>query len=121
MTNKTIPVSAIIILSLVGNFYFGFKYFEARADFKETKSYLETQIANEKILEFAAYFIEKVLKADSEVDFETRLKLENMVRSIGDDEILALWNGFVGAKTELEAQDGVRNLLEALVSKIIVR
>ena len=59
-----------------------------------------------------------MLKAEKEIDFETRLKLENAVRNIGDDEILIQWQKFIESKTEAEAQTGVKNLLDLLVDKI---
>jgi len=65
--------------------------------------------------------IEKVLKAETEVDFETRLKLENAVRNLEDKEILARWSKFIESKTEAGAQEEVKNLLEALVNKIKIK
>jgi CRISPR/Cas system endoribonuclease Cas6 (RAMP superfamily) len=62
--------------------------------------------------------IEKVLKAEKEVDFETRLKLENAVREINDKEILNQWIKFTESKTEDEAQNNIKNLLDLLVDKI---
>ena len=85
---------------------------------KHRKSSLETQITNGKVLEFAKMFIDKVLKADKEVDFETRLKLETAVRNLSDEEILVQWQKFTEAKTEIQAQAGVKTLLEILVNKI---
>ncbi len=82
---------------------------------------METQKTNEKVLEFAKLFIEKVLKAKTEVDFETRLKLENAVRNLDDEEILVQWQKFTESKIEAEAQEEVKNLLEMLVNKIRIQ
>ncbi len=82
---------------------------------------METQEINEKVLEVSKLFIEKVLKAETEVDFETRLKLENAVRNLGDQEIMNQWQKFVNSKTEIQAQIEVKNLLEILVNKIKVK
>jgi hypothetical protein len=46
------------------------------------------------------------------------LKLEYAVRDLADGEILKQWNEFVNSKTESEAQEQVKNLLELLVNKI---
>ncbi len=70
------------------------------------------------VLNFIKFFIEKVLKAENEVDFETRLKLKNAVRNLSDEEILNQWNKFVESKTENEAQEEAKNLLEMLINKI---
>ncbi|MEK7194876.1 MAG: hypothetical protein AAB561_00415 [Patescibacteria group bacterium] len=117
MSNRKLTVIVLIVL-LMGNIFFANKYFAVK---KESASVLQTHDVDEKTLEFAKLFISGVLKADKEVDFETRLKLENMVRNLGDKEILAQWQKFVESKTELEAQSNVKDLLEVVVSKIGVK
>jgi hypothetical protein len=76
---------------------------------------------NERIIHFLKLFISKVLKAEGEVDFETRLKLENAVREIQDKEILDQWTKFTESKTEEEAQKNVKDLLEILVNKLQIK
>ena len=73
---------------------------------------------NEKTLNFTRIFVVKILKAEKEVDFETRLMLENSVRDLENSEILAQWQKFTNSKTESEAQEEVKILLEMLVNKI---
>ena len=75
---------------------------------------------DQKVLNFSKLFITKVLKADGEVSFDDRLLLENSVRSIDDKSIFDQWQKFVNAKSSLEAQIEVKNLLEMLVDKIII-
>ena len=111
----------LVLILLVGNVFFGVRYFAARKEVRTTQTALETQKINEKVLDFTKLFIAKVLKVETEVDFETRLKLENAVRNLGDEEILAQWSKFVESKTEAGAQEEVKNLLEVLASKIKVR
>ena len=108
----------IILILIVGNVFLGINYFSLQKELRQTQAVLETQKTNDKVLEFTKLFIEKVLKADTEVNFETRLKLENAVRNLEDEEILAQWSKFVESKVEAEAQEEVKNLLEILVSKI---
>ncbi|MFZ8806150.1 MAG: hypothetical protein ACO2OW_00970 [Minisyncoccia bacterium] len=76
---------------------------------------------NERIINFLKLFIKEVLKAEGEVDFETRLKLENAVREIQDKEILDQWIKFTESKTEEEAQRNVKDLLEILVNKLQIK
>jgi Na+-transporting NADH:ubiquinone oxidoreductase subunit NqrC len=116
---KTILIIIILIL-LAGNIFFGYKYSALQKELEATKAILKTQKTNEEVLEFAKLFIEKVLKAETEVDFETRLKLENAVRNLNDEQILSQWQKFTESKTEADAQTEVKNLLETLVSKIRV-
>lgn len=108
----------LALVLLAGNVYFGMQYSAIQKELRQTQIALETQKTNEKILAFTKLFIEKVLKAETEVDFETRLKLENAVRNLNNEEILAQWNNFVNSKTETEAQKEVKNLLEMLAGKI---
>jgi len=121
MKNQTIILIVISIILLAGNVFFGVKYFTVQKEIGQTQTVLETQKINEKILEFTKLFIEKVLKAETEVDFETRLKLENAVRNLGDEEILVQWQKFVESRTEIEAQNEVKNLLEMLINKIEIQ
>jgi hypothetical protein len=87
----------------------------------EKNAVIFTNTKNEKIINFLKLFITKVLKAEGEVDFETRLKLENAVREIQDKEILDQWIKFTESKTEEEAQKNVKDLLEILVNKLQIK
>ncbi len=108
----------IILLLLAGNVYFISKYFGLQKEMEEAKAALEIPQINEKILNFTDLFIKKVLKAENEIDFETRLQLENAVRDINDEEILSQWQKFTESENETKAQNEVKNLLELLVLKI---
>ncbi|MBI2096561.1 MAG: hypothetical protein HYT40_00135 [Candidatus Sungbacteria bacterium] len=115
---KKIYIGLIVIL-LAGNIFFFFQYLRVQRDAQKTIEAVKAQKAvNVKVRDFAELFIEKVLKAEAEIDFDTRLILENTVRDIGDDEILAKWREFVDSKTEPEAQQKVKSLLSLLVKKI---
>lgn len=110
----------IIIFLLISSVFFAVKYFNLQKGIYQVKAVSESpkiQI-NEKVLEFTDFFVEKVIKAETKIDLETRLKLENMAKDIGDEEILVQWQAFVGSKTEIEAQNNVKNLLLLLVNKI---
>lgn len=117
---KTIFI-IIILLLLAGNIFFGMKYFFAQKNLRQAETLVETKKTNEKVLEFTKLFIGKVLKSEAEVDFETRLKLENAVRNLEDEKILGQWQKFIESKTEAQAQEEVKNLLEMLVNKIKVQ
>jgi len=109
---------ALIVVLVIGNIFFISKYLGLKTQLKEEQSKTEVQNLNGAILQFTQTFIEKVLDTDTEVDFETRLKLENAVRDLEDQEILAQWNKFVESETESDAQENVKNLLKELVTKI---
>lgn len=118
MTKEKTILIIIILILLIGDIYFGLSYFNVQKELRQTQTALTTQKTNDKVLEFTKLFIVEVLKAKTEVDFETRLKLENAVRDLGDQEILTQWQKFTESKTEAQAQEEVKNLLELLVNKI---
>ena len=108
----------LIALLLVSNIFFGMQYVAMQKELRQTQNALTTQRINERTLAFTQLFVEKVLKADGEIDFETRLQLENSVRTIGDEEILSQWKKFTESQTEQAAQEEVKNLLSLLVRKV---
>ena len=121
MSNKKIILTIVILVLLVGNIFLGFEYLNVQSQLHQVQGLLTTQETNEKVVDFTKLFIDKVLKAKGEVSFDDRLKLENDVRDLHDQEILNQWNKFIDSQTESEAQTQVKNLLELLVNKIIVR
>lgn len=119
--NKPKTTLIIILILLAGNVFLGVKYFSVVKELRQTQTALQTQTTNEKVLEFSKLFIKEVLKAETEVNFDTRLKLETTVRNLGDEEILNQWQKFVDSKTEAGAQEEVKNLLEMLMNKIRIQ
>lgn len=120
--NKTTKIflTVAIALLLVSNFCFATNYFKAKK-----VAQLEAQNAakiafNVKVVGFAKLFTTKVLSADKEIDFETRLQLENSVRATGDQEILEQWNKFTNSASEQEGQANVKKLLEILLNKMVL-
>lgn len=117
--NKERVFCVILIgLLVVGNVFFASNYFSLSKELAMIKSTASKVKLNEKVINFAALFIKKVLQAETEVNFETRLSLENAVRDLKDEEIMAEWQNFVGSSTELEAQNSVKKLLGILITKI---
>ena|SRR3989338_931053 len=116
--NKRIGVIVVTGILLIGNVFFGLNYFIASKELKIAQANQSKVEINGKVVDFASLFIKKVLQADKEVDFETRLSLENAVRGLKDEEIMAEWTNFVGAKTETSAQESVKKLLGILIDKI---
>src|SRR3989338_6589211 len=99
----------VIFLVLLGsNLLFALMYFQTAKELQGTKVALSTQRYNAKYLDFLKMFIKLVIKSDKEVDFETRLKLENNIRELkeeyGDEEILLQWQKFVASNDEATAQ-----------------
>lgn len=115
---KTKLTTIIIAVLLATNFLSAFFYFMQKSEVAELRKNERAATVNAGVVMFSRDFIETVLRAKTEVDFETRLKLENEVRDLKDPEILTQWGKFVNSKTEEEAQEEVKNLLGILMKKI---
>lgn len=106
----------IIAILLAVNSYFILKL-NSSPDLAFEKPSAESS-KNEKIISFFGLFVEKVLKSGEEIDFDTRLNLENSVRATGDQDLVAQWQKFTNSKTEESAQIEVKNLLGMIAEKI---
>ncbi len=111
----------VIFVLLASNAFFGLRYLAATRELDGARTIVTTQRYNERALNFLKMFIKRVIKSDKEVDFETRLSLENSVRQLNDPKILASWQKFVNSANEVEAQKNVKDLLEALVEKVYIK
>ncbi len=80
----------------------------------------EAQAMNTKTLDFTRMFVEDVLMANKEIDFDTRLSLEASVRGLNDQQIFDQWQKFTKATTKEEASAEVKILLDLLIKKISV-
>lgn len=116
--NKKRIIEILTVALIVGNAFFAYKYFTSYEELKIIKSAQSNVVLNQKMINFAAMFIKKVLQAEKEVDFETRLSLENAVRDLKDEEVMAEWTNFIKSQTEAEAQNSVKKLLGILIDKI---
>lgn len=111
----------IVVVLLLGNIFLGLRYYSATKELEGTRVTLATQRYNDMVLNFMKMFIKRVIKSQTEVDFETRLKLENSVRDLDDPQILAQWQKFVNSQSETEAQANVKDLLDMLVDKVYIK
>lgn len=116
--NKLKILLILVLVLLAGDIFLGVKYFTVVRQLQHTEAALKAEQTNEAVLAFTKLFITTVLKAETEVDFDTRLKLETAVRNLDDEEILTQWTRFIESKTEIDAQTEVKNLLELLINKI---
>lgn len=116
---ESVPFLIILILVAVVLVLAG-QYYIERQNLIIAQNTINALQYDQKVLNFTKMFIAKVLKADGEVSFDDRLLLENSVRDINDKNIFDQWQKFINAKTALEAQIEVKNLLEMLVNKIIL-
>jgi hypothetical protein len=121
MNTKVKILLIIIIVLLISNFYVFLQYLLVRGEVIQLRNAVTAQKINAKTLVFTKLFIKKVLKAEGEIDYETRFRLESAVRDLNDEAILSQWQKFVDSKTEGDAQTAVKNLLDTLADKIAAR
>ena len=71
-----------------------------------------------RILSFTSMFVEDVLMAHKEIDFDTRLSLETTVRSLNDQQIFDQWQRFTKAQTKEDSSNEAKILLDLLIKRI---
>ena len=112
--NKKIILIVFIFLfcvSLMLNCWLGYQLFTT------LRAYNLQQI-DAKVLSFTEMFVEDVLMATKEIDFDTRLSLETAVRSLNDQDILKQWQRFTKAEIKEDSSSEAKILLDLLVKKI---
>ncbi|MFA7171383.1 MAG: hypothetical protein WC180_05290 [Candidatus Paceibacterota bacterium] len=118
MTKQKLVAIVIVLLLICSNIFFAFKLNEEKRVSEQLRADLLAADAELPIIEFNQLFVDKVLRAEGEVSFETRLELENKVRDLNDAEMLEQWNRFVNASDEAEAQSEVKELLSLLAQRM---
>lgn len=118
-TNRSLALIIIILISLAGNVFLGFWNMQMQKDLQLAKSELSAKNNSIGIINFTEMLVRDVLSSDKEVNFETRLQLENAVRELNDAEILSQWKKFTKSGAEDQAQMEVKNLLKILLNKAV--
>lgn len=114
ITNKTKTVLiAVLCISIFAN---AFMVFMCARTYVVLNQSLSRKEIKYDILSFANMFVEQVLMAQGEVDFDTRLTLETSVRSLNDKEILSQWQKFTKSSDETASSEA-KNLLHLLIRK----
>lgn len=108
----------LVIIIFASNIAWGIGYFKEKSALRQAEGEIQTLGQNKKILAFQKLFVNKVLKASGDVDFDTRVMLQNSVNDTGDEAIIAAWNSFLASKTEAEGQERVKELLSLLSSRV---
>ncbi|MEK7609689.1 MAG: hypothetical protein AAB470_01030 [Patescibacteria group bacterium] len=117
-TNWIKVILAIVVVFLViSNILFISKYVSANRRAGLAEAIVSKEDSKSKVLDFAGFFIEKVLQAKGEISFDDRLIMETAVRDLKDLEIATQWKKFVQSSDERVVQIEVTNLLKLLVDK----
>lgn len=118
MNKKIYLLSGLVVILIAMNFYFILKPTLPKDQIFGGGSGAEVMDKSERVIDFFALFVNKVLKAKGDIDFDTRLNLENSVRATGDDDLVEQWQKFTNSGTEDEAQAEVKNLLGLIAEKM---
>jgi len=114
MLDKTSKILiAILCVSLLANAFLVFMC--AKTYFVLTENTKAKEIKY-NVLSFTNMFVEGVLLAEGEVDFDTRLSLETAVRNLNDEQIFAQWQRFTKSSDESTSVE-VKKLLDLLIKK----
>ena len=112
-TKKTVKTALIVLscASVLLNIWLGWQLFTAAQAFQSAQM-------DARMLTFTQMFVEKVLMASTEIDFDTRLALETAVRNLNDQQIFNQWQAFTKSSTKEEASNAAKLLLNMLIKKV---
>ena len=105
---------ALFCVSLAVNGWLGYLLYQS-------VNFFQVQQGKNNVLAFTDMFVEKVLLANKEISFDTRLELETTVRSLNDQQISAQWQVFTKAETKEEASQQAKQLLNLLIKKSMAK
>jgi|AntRauTorckE6833_2_1112554.scaffolds.fasta_scaffold12127_4 hypothetical protein len=110
-----------LMVALVAmNIWFSVQYTEGirqegkQADVEALR--LEERLQNSR---FMKTFIDTVLGTNGVISFEDRVKLENDIRTLDDDQAVQLWDSFVASEDSETAQENAVRLMSYLSNKMI--
>ncbi|KKR62501.1 hypothetical protein A2643_01655 [Candidatus Nomurabacteria bacterium RIFCSPHIGHO2_01_FULL_39_220] len=110
-------VSALIIFLAILNIILWSAYSSRGRELRKVQDTVANIEHSRNILAFQKLFVDKVLKSDGVVDYDTRRELEQSVGRTNDDAVISAWNAFLSAKTEDEGQVRVKELLSVLAER----
>lgn len=110
----TVAITLILIILVCVTTLYAFTCMGLRA----AQAQLQGQKDNEKTLALAKLFVEKVLQGQDEVSFDDRLKLENAVRDLNNQQIFNQWQKIVKSKSDSETQQNVGIFLDMLINNL---
>jgi hypothetical protein len=119
--DRTRVAANVLMLVLVAlNIFFSAQYI---SNINSENELIEQQaLKTEERIETAKFlklFVEKVLGTNGVVSFEDRVKLENDVRALGDEQVITQWEAFVDSQDGEEAQQKAILLMSLLTNTMI--
>lgn len=116
--NKIKPSTALIALLILSNIFTIGLFLKSKTNSEPDEKNIAVMEENKKTVEFLKFFVERVLQSEKEVLYEDKLKIENDIKDIGNQELINKWIDFASSETSEQAQKNLKNLLDALVNNI---
>lgn len=118
--NARFLTNLLVLVLLIGNIFFAYQYVGTlRAQNAEQKQKDEKNVERTQIAQFNKFFIDTVVNNKSKISADDRIKLENDIRQIHDEELIKLWDAFVNSKDGKTTQESAAKLMAALAGKMI--
>ncbi len=115
---KRLAIITIVTLFLAGIILLIMQCVLLSLENDRLKKEINSQELGNKSLDFTQLFVQDFLLSSKTVGFEERLKLENSVRDIQDQEIFSKWQEFTNSGDNGQAQKSAGELLNLLLSRI---
>ena len=104
-----LTTNIIMLVLLCSNIFFAIQYTE-----QDDSATTRIQISR-----FLKFFIDTVLNTKGGISTDDRLKLENDIHQIHDQDLIKQWDVFVASKDGKEAQVNAVRLMSMLGSKML--
>ena len=110
----------LVLILLIGNIFFAYQYVAVlRTQGLQQKEQNEKAATRTQVAQFNKFFIDTVINNKSKISPDDRIKLENDMRQIHDENLLKLWDAFVNSKDSKATQENAGKLMAALAGKMI--
>jgi len=119
--DKSRLAANFLMVALVAmNIFFSIQYTEGIREESEKASTQAVELEQRlEIAQFMKLFIDTVLGTNGVISFDDRVKLENDIRSLGDQQAVLVWNDFVNSTDSEIAQANAVKLMSYLSNKMI--
>ena len=118
--NTNFLSNILVLILLIGNIFFAYQYVAVlRTQGLQQKEQNEKAATRTQVAQFNKFFIDTVINNKSKISPDDRIKLENDMRQIHDENLLKLWDAFVNSKDSKATQENAGKLMAALAGKMI--
>ena len=115
-----LTTNLIMLVLLCSNIFFAIQYTEnLKQEAQQQAQQDDSATTRIQISRFLKFFIDTVLNTKGGISTEDRLKLENDIHQIHDQDLIKQWDVFVASKDGKEAQVNAVRLMSMLGSKML--